>query len=176
MRRPLIWVTAAALAAAALAGGLWFGVAQRQQSPEAGASASLTRMQFKDFDGADVTLARWRGKVTVVNFWATWCPPCREEIPGLVDVQARQGPNGAQIVGIAVDSAEKTRDFVKTFGVSYPVVVGGMETIDLMRTLGNKAGALPFTVVLDREGKVAKTHLGLMSIEQVEAAIRAAGG
>jgi len=176
MRRPLIWAAAGMLAAGALGAGLWVGVAQRTQAPETGAAATLTRMPFKDFDGAEVTLARWRGKVTVVNFWATWCPPCREEIPGLVEVYARQGANGAQIVGIAVDSADKTRDFVKTFGVSYPVVIGGMETIDLMRSLGNKAGALPFTIVLDRDGKLAGTHLGLMSVEQVEAAIRAAGG
>ena len=176
MPRALVWVIAAVLAVGALGAGLWVGLAQRQQSPEAGASAVLARVAFKDFDGGDVTLDRWRGRVTVVNFWATWCPPCREEIPGLVEVQGKQGMNGAQIVGIAVDSVDKTRDFVKSFGVSYPVVVGGMETIDVMRALGNKAGALPFTVVLDRQGNVAKTHLGLMTVEQIEAAIRAAGG
>ena len=163
MPRALIWAVAAVLAAGALGAGLWVGLAQREGAPSASAAASLTRMPFKDLAGADVTLDRWRGQVVVVNFWATWCPPCREEIPGLIDVQRKQGPNGAQIVGIAIDSADKTREFATNVGINYPTVIGGMETIDLVRALGNKSGGLPFTVVLDRAGKVADTHLGLMT-------------
>ncbi len=108
----------------------------------------------------------------MVNFWATWCAPCREEIPDWSTFRPKYGPNGVEIVGIAIDSADKVRDFVKIFGIAYPVLVGGMETIDLMRTLGNKAGGLPLPSSLDRDGRVVAAHLGLMSVEQVEAAIR----
>jgi peroxiredoxin len=177
MRRALVWGAGGLLAVAALAGGVWLGSAQRQTAaPEARAAALLTERSFKDLQGADVTLSRWRGQVVVVNFWATWCPPCREEIPGLMDVQRRRGSQGVQIVGIAIDSAEKTREYAANIGINYPLMLGGMETIDLVRALGNKAGGLPFTVVLDRRGQVSATHLGLMTVAQVEAAVRAAGG
>lgn len=177
MRRALVWAAGALLAAAALGGGLWLGSAQRQSGPpEARAAAQLTERSFKDLQGADVSLSRWRGQVVVVNFWATWCPPCREEIPGLIDVQRRFGDKGVQIVGIAIDSADKTREYATNIGINYPLMVGGMETIDLVRALGNKAGGLPFTVILDRRGQVTGTHLGLMTVAQLEAAVRAAGG
>jgi thiol-disulfide isomerase/thioredoxin len=175
MPRALVWVVAIALAVGALGAGVWLGVAQRDGTPTAGAAGALTRTPFRDLQGAAVTLEHWRGQVVVVNFWATWCPPCREEIPGLIDVQRKQGPNGAQIVGIAVDSPDKTREYAANVGINYPTLIGGMETIDLVRALGNKSGGLPFTVILDRSGKVADTHLGLMTAAQVEAAIRAAG-
>jgi thiol-disulfide isomerase/thioredoxin len=177
MRSAVKWLAAVAVAAAALGGGLWLGSAQRQQAvADSAAVAALGQRPFKDLQGADVALSRWRGQVVVVNFWATWCPPCREEIPGFIDVQRRLGPNGVQFVGIALDSADKVREYASNIGINYPLVLGGGETIDLVRALGNKAGGLPFTVVLDRRGEVVTTHLGLMSVAQVEDAVRKAGG
>lgn len=171
------WIVGVAVAAAALGGGVWFGSTQRSPAPPApAAAAALAERGFRDLHGTDQRLSQWRGKVVVVNFWATWCPPCREEIPGLIDVQQRLGPKGVQIVGIAIDSADKTREFAANIGINYPIVVGGMETIDLARSLGNKTGGLPFTVILDRRGNVAGTHLGLMTTAQIEAAIRSADG
>jgi len=99
----------------------------------------------------------------VVNFWASWCPPCLEEIPGLVRIHRELAPKGLQIVGIAVDSADNARKSAAQLGVSYPVLVAGMEVIDLTRRLGNRAGALPYTLILDRNGKVVATRLGLIS-------------
>jgi thiol-disulfide isomerase/thioredoxin len=175
MRSAAKWIAGVAVAVAALGAGVWFGSAQRQQAgPEPAAAAALLQRTFKDLQGGDQRLDQWRGKVVVVNFWATWCPPCREEIPGLIDVQRRLGPNGVQIVGIAIDSADNTREYASNIGINYPIVLGGMETIDLVRALGNKAGGLPFTVILNRQGKVAGTHLGLMTTAQIEAAVRAA--
>lgn len=176
-RQVLVWIGGLALGAAALSAGLWFGSSRRKQAhAEAGSGPALLAMTFPTPDGGKRSLSEFRGQILIVNFWATWCPPCREEIPGLISIQKRFGANGVQIVGIAIDSAEKTRDYAADMGINYAVVMGGMETLDLVRILGNKAGALPFTVVLDRKGEVAITHLGLMSESQVEAAIRAASG
>jgi peroxiredoxin len=175
MPRAARWALGGVVAAVALAFGVWLGTAQRQDAePDAGAAAMLAQQSFKDIEGRDVALSQYRGQVVVVNFWATWCPPCREEIPGLIDVQRRLGHAGVQVVGIAVDSVVKTREYASNAGINYPVVFAGMEALDLVRALGNKAGALPFTVVLDRAGRVAVTHLGLMSVAQIEAAIGAA--
>jgi thiol-disulfide isomerase/thioredoxin len=110
--------------------------------------------------------------VVVVNFWASWCPPCREEIPGLLRIQQKFAANGVQVVGIAVDSEAKSRQAANEMGISYPVLVAEVQIIDVTRQLGNRAGGLPFTVVLDREGRLVATHLGLLSEAQLERLIR----
>ena len=96
----------------------------------------------------------------VVNFWATWCAPCREEMPDLVRAQKEYGAKGLQIVGIAADDAGKVQQFAKEIDLNYPALIGGYAAIDLSKDLGNNLVALPFTLILDRQGKVAYTHLG----------------
>lgn len=163
MTRPLRAVLVAAAAAVALAGGILVHLTLRSAPPSATDVSALTVAQFKDLSGQVGSLERWRGQVLVVNFWASWCPPCLEEIPGLVRIHRELAPKGLQIVGIAVDSADNVRSSVAQLGVSYPVLVAGLEAIDLTRRLGNRAGALPYTLVLDRNGTVIATHLGLIS-------------
>jgi thiol-disulfide isomerase/thioredoxin len=108
----------------------------------------------------------------VVNFWATWCEPCRAEVPALVRLRTEYASNGLEVVGIAVDSAAKVRDFAAEYRISYPLVIGGFETVDLSRRLGNKLGALPFTVVLDRSGRLVYTHLGAVSETELRDLVR----
>lgn len=117
-------------------------------------------------DGRPLTLARFRGKVVLLNFWATWCAPCREEMPEFVATQARDGAKGVQFVGIAVDDPGKVRAFAKELKLNYPALIGGFGAIELSKTLGNDLAALPFTIVLDRQGRVAHTQLG--PLEQVK--------
>jgi thiol-disulfide isomerase/thioredoxin len=155
--------TMAAVAAIALAAGIYVRQESRTGAPDSSAVSALTRTPFKDYSGQSDTIERWKGKVLVVNFWASWCPPCREEIPGLTRIQAQYAANGLQVVGIAVDSADKARQAATELGVNYPVLIAGMETIDLTRRLGNRAGALPFTLVLDRNGTVIASHLGILT-------------
>ncbi len=171
MRKPARVALAAAVAALALAAGVYLRLEQRTQSPDAGAVLALTQQSFSEYSGDSATLERWRGRVLVVNFWASWCPPCREEIPGLVSVQKRFAAKGLQVVGIAVDSAAKAREAAEQLGVNYPVLIAGMETIDLTRRLGNRVGALPFTVVLDRNGRIVKSHLGLLTEAELTALV-----
>ena len=156
------------MAMVATATGIWL-----QRSGEAPAvQSALANLSLPDPGGKAQSLAQWRGQVVLVNFWATWCEPCRKEMPALEAAQKQFGPNGLQIVGIAIDSPGKVAQFAKEVGVSYPLVTGGLETIEMIRELGNKAGGLPFTVVLDRQGRVKATHLGELSGADIERLIR----
>jgi thiol-disulfide isomerase/thioredoxin len=163
MRKFLPAVLIAGVAALALAAGIYVRMESRSGAPGPDAVSALTTAEFKDLSGESGSLERWRGRVLVVNFWASWCPPCREEIPGLARISGQFARKGVQVVGIAVDSADKARESAAELGVNYPVLVAGLEVIDLTRRLGNRAGGLPFTVILDRQGRLVRAHLGLIS-------------
>jgi peroxiredoxin len=158
------WALAGIVAAVALASGLHFGgrAFQSADSPsgDGGAVAAVFGLTLPDAEGHELAFAQWRGKILVVNFWATWCAPCREEMPLFTTAQRQFGPKGLQFVGVAVDSADKVREFVHETRLGYPTVVGGYGAIELSRTLGNRVGALPFTVIVDRAGRVAHVQLG----------------
>ncbi len=114
----------------------------------------------------------WRGKVTVVNFWATWCAPCRREIPLLIELQRRYGDQGLQLVGIAVnDEPDQVQAFSDSMGINYPVLVGE-QTVTVNEQYGNQRGLLPFTAIVDRQGVLAFRKLGEVKAEQVEKIIR----
>jgi thiol-disulfide isomerase/thioredoxin len=168
MARSFTVAATAAVAGLALAAGLYFGIERGARVVNPVDVLALTRTDLPDLAGGRATLERWRGKVVVVNFWASWCPPCREEIPGLIRIQEKLAANGLQVVGIAVDSVDKSRQAAIEMAISYPVLVAEVQIIDVTRRLGNRAGGLPFTVVLDREGRLVTTHLGLLSEAQLE--------
>lgn len=162
--RWISWALAGIVAALALAAGLHFGgrAFESADSPsgDGGAVAAVFGLTLPDADGHELAFAQWRGKVLVVNFWATWCAPCREEMPLFMAAQRQFGPEGLQLVGVAVDSADKVREFVRETRLDYPTVVGGYGAIELSRTLGNRVGALPFTVIVNRAGRIAHVQLG----------------
>jgi thiol-disulfide isomerase/thioredoxin len=105
----------------------------------------------------------------VCNFWATWCLPCREEIPLLMQVRSRYAANGTEVVGIGIDHAAKIQQFAREFGITYPLLVADASGLDLMRKLGNQAGGLPYTVVVDRNGAIAYRRLGLLRAAELTA-------
>jgi thiol-disulfide isomerase/thioredoxin len=160
-RRRLAWSVAAALAALALALGFHFGGGVlpwgEVRRIDAGTLFGLT---LPDPDGGAQSLGQWKGKVLVVNFWATWCVPCREEMPQFVKAQRDLGGRGLQFVGIAIDQADKAKAFATELGLNYPTLIGGYGAIELSKTFGNRLGALPFTIVVDRSGNVVHTQLG----------------
>jgi thiol-disulfide isomerase/thioredoxin len=118
------------------------------------------RHHAPDPEGKDQSLAQWKGKILVVNFWATWCAPCREEMPMFMRLQDAQRAKGVQFVGIAVDNVDKVRQYASDLKLNYPTLIGGFGAMELSKTLGNSVMALPFTVIVDRSGKVAHTQLG----------------
>jgi thiol-disulfide isomerase/thioredoxin len=161
-----------AVALSALAAGLYFNPATRQ--PPQGTAvtpAGFMSVSLATPEGGKGSLAAWKGKVMVVNFWATWCAPCRKEIPDFVRMQQRLGAQGLQFVGVAVDELDAVRPFLQTLGVNYPNLVGQLDALELARSLGNEMGALPFTVVVDRSGRVVQTVLGATTEARLEAIV-----
>lgn len=132
-----------------------------------GAQAILAT-QLPDLDGNDQTVSQWLGKVIVVNFWATWCTPCREEIPEFIEAQKKYGDQGLMFVGIAIDQPDKVKMFSKEFGINYPVLVGSMNTWSLLEAAGNRHSALPYTVVINRSGELVENYLGRVNLKKLE--------
>jgi len=146
--------------------------APAQAAMDSGAAATtLFKAGFKDLAGIRQPLSRWRGKVLVVNFWATWCPPCRTEIPEFIKLQTKYGAQGLQFVGIAIDETAKVQAFSDQMGINYPVLVGDLDAVALSQATGNRLGGLPYTLILDRSGKIVATELGGLSTAKLEATL-----
>jgi thiol-disulfide isomerase/thioredoxin len=126
---------------------------------------------FPDLAGKFRTLGEWRGKVLVCNFWATWCAPCREEIPLLVTASRKYGPSGVELVGIAIDNGAKVAEFAASYKIPYPILVADTNGLSLMGQLGNSAGGLPYTVVADRSGKLVHQKLGAFKPAELDAVL-----
>ena len=118
-----------------------------------------------DLDGQPRRPAEWDGMVLVVNFWATWCAPCRKEIPLLIDLERRRP--GVRVIGIAVDRADAVRPFAEEIGIGYPILLDDLQG-STMRRYGNRFGALPFTVITGRDGVVAHVRLGELEAGELD--------
>jgi thiol-disulfide isomerase/thioredoxin len=128
----------------------------------------LQSASFPDLENKTRRLSEWRGKILVCNFWATWCAPCREEIPILIGAGDKYGPSGVQIVGIAIDNAAKVRQFSASLHISYPVLLAGADGLDLMRQIGNSSGGLPYTVIAGRQGALVHRKLGALKAGELD--------
>lgn len=116
-------------------------------------SFSLPDLQGKRHD-----IAQWDGNVLLINFWATWCPPCRREIPDFIAVQEKYGEAGFHTIGVAIDDPEQVRDYARAMGINYPLLHGQQEAIAITREYGNRAAALPYSVLVDRKGIIRYIH------------------
>ncbi|MES2585460.1 MAG: TlpA disulfide reductase family protein [Pseudomonadota bacterium] len=125
-------------------------------------------------DGKSVNTEEWRGKVLVVNFWASWCPPCVEEMPTLDKLQQEFKDQNVLFVGIGIDSPSNIREFLEKIPVSYPIVIGGLEGSNLSKQMGNSQGALPYTIIINTQGKATSSKLGKISEEELRKSIKSA--
>ena len=165
----LAFVAAAVLALGA--GAAWRHFTSDGARSAATNGATVLALDLPDVAGVDQRLSQWKGKILVHNFWATWCEPCREEMPRFVTLQRQFGEKGLQFVGIAIDQPDKAREFAKEIELNYPTLIGGYGAIELSKTLGNDIGALPFTLVVNRAGSVVLAQLGPIKDDQLRSII-----
>ena len=158
------------LAALGGAGLAWW----RRSQPTGGAvagddptPADLWSLRLDRPEGGTLDLATLRGKPLVLNFWATWCPPCLREMPALDRFHQTWGPKGWQVVGLAIDGPTPVRGFLAKTPVRFPIGLAGLDGTELVRTLGNPGGGLPFTVVIDAAGRVRQRKLGETSFDEL---------
>ena len=132
-----------------------------------GAKAILAA-NLPDVQGENQAVSQWQGNVIVVNFWATRCTPCREEIPEFIEAQKKFRDQGLVFVGIAIDQTDKVKMFSEEFSINYPVLVGSLNTWALLEAAGNRQSALPYTVVINRSGEIVETYLGRVNLKKLE--------
>ncbi len=130
---------------------------------------AMPAFSLADLDGKATTIDRWPGKSLMINFWATWCAPCRREIPLLQALHAEKAGKSFEIVGIAVDYADKVRAFRDQLKIAYPLLVGEQDALDLVSAVGLKQPAFPFTVFTDRRGQIVTLYLGELKRPEAEA-------
>jgi thiol-disulfide isomerase/thioredoxin len=148
------------LLALAAGAALWLIVRPATSSAPAIAPAALLATAFVDSRGERRTLAQFQGKVVVLNFWATWCAPCREEMPAFTRLQTQWAEAGVQFVGISAEDAGKIDAFGRELRINYPLWGGGDEVREVSQRLGNRLGGLPHTAILGPGGEVLETRVG----------------
>ena len=145
--------------------------------PAHNASTNLYAQTLNDLSGKPQALAQWKGKALLVNFWATWCGPCVQEMPELSALANEEAANGAtkrfNVIGVGIESPSAMSDFAAKHNIKYPLYVGGMGGTELSRDFGNPSGGLPFTVLIGADGQVKKTYLGKLKFDELKADLAA---
>jgi thiol-disulfide isomerase/thioredoxin len=172
VRSILLSVIAVVVGGAALAGGVYLRghmdapasnvITVKKPATERGNLGRRPQFWLADPEGVRHAVSEWDGKLLVMNFWATWCPPCRHEMPVFIDLQKRYASRGVQFLGVAIDDADKVRAFAAEIGLNYPTLQGQLDAIDVMSAYGNESGGLPFTVLIDRSGTIVARHPGVL--------------
>lgn len=160
-RRRWLYAAVAAVAGLGGAGLAWWKFSPKPVDEEA--MAALWQLSFDTPADGPLTLQRLRGRPLLINFWATWCPPCIEELPLLDVFYKENAAKGWQVLGLAVDKMLPVRDFLAKHPLSFPVALAGMEGVGLSKSLGNLSGGLPFTIVLGADGAVRDRKIGKVS-------------
>ncbi len=174
-RRLALYGGVGAVAAAAGSSWAWWRFQPHAISDTPGAASVVTtffRQSFETPDGESVQVANFAGKPLLLNFWATWCPPCVAELPMLDAFLGEQKARGWQVLGLAVDQPSAVRKFLARSPVAFPVGMAGLEGTELSRALGNLTGGLPFTVVFDADGRVRHRKMGQLEPQDLEAWVR----
>ena len=162
-----LWLTGSVAAAAAAAGAGFAWWRSQPKAMDSGVEQQFWSQSFETPDGKPVQLSAFKGRPLLVNFWATWCPPCVKELPMLSEFAAKQGSQGIQVIGLAVDKPEAVLRFLQRQPVQFPVAMAMQGGLGLSRALGNLQGGLPFTVLFDDKGQVRQRKIGELSGEDL---------
>lgn len=141
------------------------------ENPASASTGSLFAAKFSDTQGNLQPLNQWQNQIIIVNFWASWCPPCRDEMPELSALQEKYRARGVVVLGISTDDAAKMQQFAQQAPVSYPLLAGDALAMDLATTLGNDRDVLPYTIILRRDGSIAASHFGRIDSPSLERAL-----
>lgn len=134
---------------------------------ESSSSQPLPVFSLPDVSGKQHSITEWQGKILIINFWATWCPPCRKEIPEFINLQQQFAVKGLQFIGIALDERDAVDEYLDFTKVNYPILIGGNEGVALTQQLGNKVQAVPYTVIVDQKSQLIYRHRGELSGEKI---------
>lgn len=165
-RRLGLMAAVAGVAGLAGAGAAWWKFRPHEVAPDA--LSAFWPLSWEDPQGRPVAAQGFRGRPLLVNFWATWCPPCVEELPMLNAFYREQRAQGWQVLGLAIDQPAAVRTFLQKLPLDFPVAIGGLSGIDLGKSLGNASGGLPFTVVIGAEGAIRDRKLGQVKPEDLQ--------
>ncbi len=189
MNKPILMVLGVALVAAAGTAGYWLQRSSEQMDHRERPADSLKDDSFVSshktivgsarpafelpgITGEQHSISDWDGDILAINFWATWCQPCKDEIPEFVELQSKYRDQGVTFVGVAIDQVAAVSDFVDRYAVNYPILVGEQAAIEVSRAYGNQIGALPYTAFVDRKGTIVHVHRGRLPLEQAEALLQ----
>ena len=163
-----LFVAAGAVGLLSAIGARWWRD-RRQNTPlSETADRALWAAEFETPTGTSLKLVDFKGKPLVLNFWATWCPPCVEEIPLIDDFFQQNSSKGISVIGLAIDQPGRVKRFVSEFSLAYPIALAGLQGTEFSKILGNESAALPFTLVLDRDGAVFQRKLGRLSADEIK--------
>ena len=154
-----------------VAAGVGGAVGWKEWQPHAvadGAEAEFWQSSFETLDGASLPMAGFKGKPLLLNFWATWCPPCVEELPLLNRYHAQHAGKGWQMLALAIDQPTAVRKFLGKLPLHFPVALAGLTGSDLGRALGNEKGGLPFTVVFGADGRILQRKMGQLTEQDLQ--------
>ena len=168
-RRSTLLLAFASAAAAGCGYALWREV---HSAPETGVK-QLFAATLEDAHGQPQAISQWQGKLLVVNFWATWCPPCVEEMPMLDQVRSGYRDRGVEIIGIGIDSTDKIRAYQQKFGFNFPLLIAGSAGTTVSRALGNEGGVLPYTVLVKSAQTIRKRWIGRVPEDELRTALDA---
>jgi thiol-disulfide isomerase/thioredoxin len=162
------------LSIAGVAAGVGAGLSWWNQQPAVATAGFSPVDGFWDLewdtpDGAKLSVRSFQGKPILLNFWATWCPPCVEELPLLDAFYRENRSKGWQVLGLAIDKAGAVRNFLEKMPLSFPIAMAGLGGVDLGRNLGNVTGGLPFSVAITKNGEIAQRKMGRLGVADLEA-------
>jgi thiol-disulfide isomerase/thioredoxin len=163
--------TALIIIAAILA--LTLGISARHLFPSAKENdvSALPEFNLSDLSGHQHNISEWRSRILVINFWATWCPPCLKEIPDFIALQEQYADKDVQFIGIALEDKEPVAKYAAATHINYPILLGGDNGITLAHQLGNSVDAVPYTLIVDRQGQIIHRHPGEFSKQQIQEVI-----
>lgn len=138
-----------------------------QRGSDVKQSAAALAFSLPDITDKQRHINEWKNKLLIINFWATWCPPCLKEIPAFISIQKQFMDTDLQFIGIAIDNKQAVLDYLKTININYPILIGGESAISLSHQLGNIIKAVPFTIIINQQGQIIHRQPGEISPDEI---------